>query len=290
MISLCILLAQLTTQAPESELAPAAQPHNLRGIAHIEAGAHALGVDELEQAYALMPDPLRYRAGRSKVLGSMRSALNHLYRSTGDPAYLHRLQELLLRHLEALVAALGDAATEDDVAGSLDALHEVEDALAQVPVAAPAPVLAVADPLRAPPQPPTDRATALHPSHEAHAARLRRASGALFGVGAATLGVMTYAVVVYVDSRHKLRALTRSVEDSGAAHSGLQQAEATDLLQRSHTHRTLAVVTGTVAGAAIVTGVVLHVLARRRSHTATHATVVPTLAPGFAGLDLRLRF
>ena len=76
------------TRDVKSELTPEARPFNERGVALVHAGAYAEGVVELERACALLPDPLLHRAGRSKVLGSLRSALVSLHAATGDPAHL----------------------------------------------------------------------------------------------------------------------------------------------------------------------------------------------------------
>ena len=293
----CLSAVPAPGDEPASALSPEAQPHNNRGIAHIEAGAHAAGVHELERAYALMPDPLIYRAGRSKVLGSMRSALNHLYRSTGDPAHLRRLQKHLLRHLEALLLALGETATTADTAGSLAALHEVEEQLAREPTASPA--IPTAGPVDSPrpattrPPPITAPITAPIAAPISDGPRptdpgLRRASGAVLGVGFASLGVMTYAVVMHADSRRKLQALTKTIVDAGAPQSPAQQDEGGHLFRRSRDHRTLGIITGIAAGTAIISGVVLLALGRRQARAA--ARIAPAMAPGFAGLDLHLEF
>ena len=309
MIPVFVLITCLTAGAansgePPSDLSSEARYHNRLGITHIEAGAHAAGVDELERAYLCMPDPLEYRAGRSKVLGSLRSALHHLYRSTGDPVHLHRLQAHLLRHLEALLIALGDTATTEDTAGSLAALRDVEETLTRRQAEVPA-VAALAGPARAErpwpalPRPALPRPAPARPSPvaasdpppsplDARPALQRRAGSALLGVGFAGLGLMTYAVVTHADARRRLQALTLAVARSGAPYSALEDREAGDLFRRGHTRRTLGIISGVVGGVAIVTGVALHLVGRRR-HTTT-ARVLPALAPGFARLDLHVRF
>jgi len=279
---------------PPSDLPPEARPHNERGVDLIEAGKYAAGVDELERAYMLMPDPLRYRAGRSKVLGSMRSGLNRLHESTGDLAHLRRLEGYLLRYLEALLVALGDSATAGDTAGSLAALREVEEVLAREgasaspPVATPAAVTtrprpAIKPPTIAPSGPGGDIAPV--PS-----TGLRRARGALLGVGFAALGVMTYAVVVQDDSWHQLRFVLGQYKGSGVRPPAEQVALADEQYQRSRTHRTLGIVTGVVGVTALVTSAVLHGLVRRSRRRVTGARITPTFAYGYGGLDLRLRF
>lgn len=280
-----------------SELASEARPHNERGIAAIESGAHAQGVEALERAYALMPDPLVYRAGRSKVLGSIRSALNHLHTTTGDPAHLRRLHALLLRHLEALLAALGDAATPGDADPYLSALREVEEILAREPEAAPL------QPIAGPPvvTPPTQGETLpargvpapAGPARDARRASptaLRAAIGVLYGVAGGGLGAMVYGLVVHTDSRRRLQVLTASVLGSGAFPSEQEARTAEDLRARGQVHRTLAISTGIIGGMALVTAAVLHGVVRRRAVTMARAGVSPALAPGLVGLEWRLRF
>ncbi|HEY0132678.1 MAG TPA: hypothetical protein VGB85_01325, partial [Nannocystis sp.] len=119
----------------------------------IEAGAYAEGVVELERAYALLPDPLVHRAGRSKVLGSIRSVLVRLHGATGDPAHLERLRDHLLLYLEGLLLALGEQATADDAVGALTVLREVSGKLAkQRPSPPPEPTVIAVRPVRVRPR------------------------------------------------------------------------------------------------------------------------------------------
>jgi len=289
-VLLCLVATLELGRAGPSELAPEARAHNEQGIADIEAGSHARGVEALERAYALMPDPLVYRAGRSKVLGSIRSALNHLHATTGDPTHLHRLHALLMRHLEALLAALGDAATPDDADPYLAALREVEATLAH----APAPVQPIPSAVTPPVSPPPR--TVPPPSIPAPDARrgtstgLRAASGVLYGVAGVGLGAMVYGLAVHMDSRRKLRALTAQVIGSGEFASEQEARTAEDLRARSQVHRTLAISTGIVGGVTLVTAAVLHGVVRRRGAPPGLSGPALTLAPGFVGVDWRLRF
>lgn len=261
----CLSTAPAATGEPPSDLPPAAQTHNRLGIAHIEAGAYAAGVDELERAYLQMPDPLQHRAGRSKVLGSMRSALNHLYQSTGDPAHLHRLHEHLLRHLEALLIALGDTATMDDAAGSLAALREVEETLAHRPAEAPA----VAS--RTPPPRPvpvtSQRVTGTPPAGPdlVPERRVRIAGAILVGAGVAAVGVSLASLAATIDNRNKLQSLTRSLTGPGQAASPSLWQEGQRLHHRERDYQTVAIVTGAASVAMLATGIALRVLGKRRS-------------------------
>ncbi|HEY0133253.1 MAG TPA: hypothetical protein VGB85_04210 [Nannocystis sp.] len=279
-LALCLSTAAVTTREPPSDLSPAARVHNHLGIAHIEAGAYATGVDELDRAYMLMPDPLQYRAGRSKVLGSIRSALNHLYRSTGDPAYLRRLQTHLLRHLEALLLALGDTATIDDTAGSLAALREVEQTLARHPVVAPAVVSRAAEPRRVPVV--SQGATVPPPARpesdlsQAPKRRMRLAGGILLGAGVAAVGVSIAATVASLDNRNKLHSLARSLLTQDTARSLTAWQEGQRLYHRERDYQTVAILTGVAGGVMLATGVALRVLGKRRPSALARHHILPT--------------
>ncbi len=287
MIAAHLLIVYLTAAAPgepEPGLPAEASAHNDRALAHIEAREYAQALDELERAYALMPDPLRYRGGRGDVLGSMRSALNSLYEQTGDPRHLVRLRGMLLLHLEALLLALGPEAAAADSAALLDALHAVEAKLpAQPPPLRlePPPMLrgaTPATPMPSPSPPPVTDA----PS----ARRLRIAGGALLGVGSAAVAVMSYAIVAHVDRRNRLRSLTAAIEGADEPASDANFSQGTELYTGARDHAVLAIVTGAVGAALIATGAALRVAGKRRSRSLSALRLAPTHGRGAWGLQL----
>lgn len=258
-----VLSGTLATSA--GTLPPAASAHNDRALAHLESGEYAEAVDELELAYALLPDPLRDRAARGDIVGSMRSALNSLHAATGDPRPLLRLRGILLRHLEALLLALGPAATPEDTAGIVAALADISRALPDDPPAAPAP--------RALP-PTTPRATAPTPPAPprspsvvdlTRARNLRIAGDALIGVGFAALGVMVYGIIVHQDRRDRLDGLTASINAARQPPSLLELREGAQLHDSASIHRSLAISTGIAGAVVMATGVALHVTGQRRA-------------------------
>ena len=289
MIAVFALILRLTGAPAEDapDLSPEARLHNERGIAQIVAGDYLAGVAELERAYAQMPDPLRDRVGRSELLGSIRGALNHLHATTGDAAHLRRLNAHLLRHLEALLVALGDAATDADVAGTLVALRQVEAQLAREPplmpvVSLPAPSprpRPVVTPRPAPPMPvPADGPTRRE---------LRIAGGVSLGIGAALLGVMAYGIAA--EQRHG-RA-SRTIDDAidGRAITPAEHAELTAHLDRARASRRIALATGLPSAALSVLGVALLAPHRTRPARArTTLSLAPWWLPAGAGLTLRL--
>jgi hypothetical protein len=271
---------------PASDLPPEARVHNDRGIVLILAGQHEAAVDELLAAYAAMPDPLRYRAGRGKVIGSLRSAWTHLDATTGDPAHLCRLQSLLLLHLEGLLTALGPAARADDVAGTRAGLQEVRGALDRrgatcTPPARPRPPPA-ARPAPAPAPPPVP------PLHDPAPDRrgLRIGGGVALGLGLAALATMTFGWVRHAAARADIQTHIDELNDAGRPVTPQEDAE---VLARYHDGvrmRTLAAVSGALGGAALIVGAAL-LGAGRRGRSARAA---PLFAPHFVGVGLRLAF
>ena len=255
--------------APPATLPPAASAHNDRALAHIESGEYAQAVDELELAYALLPDPLIDRAARGDIVGSLRSALNSLHAATGDPSPLLHLRGILLRHLEALLLALGPAATPEDTAGLLAALADISRALPdEPPVAPPARVLPRAPVERSPPPvvtPPTTAPRTLLAVDRARARSLQIAGDALIGVGFAALGTMVYAIIAYHDRRTRLDQLTATIEAAREPLTLPVAQQGAQLYSSAYNHRSLAIAAGIAGAVVMATGVALHITGKRRT-------------------------
>lgn len=272
-----------------SDLSPEAAAHNDRGVVLLTAGDPAAALPELLAAYAAMPDAVRWRAGRGKVLGSLRSVLNQLYATTRDPAHLCRLQRLLREHIEALLLALGDDAGPEAVTGSLARLREVNAELGDHRCEAP-PVVRRPDPVRmatapsvrgpdgaAPAVPAArpvvvERPVAVVPARVAPVVDsgrpLRLASGALFGVGFVGLSGMALGAGFYTDSRSHLRAITADVMRSGQAPSSSEKHDAAEYLHQGQRMRALAIAGGVIGGVAVIAGAILRARGVRRSQLA----------------------
>ena len=214
------------------------------------------------------------------MLGSIRSTLNRLHAATGDPAYLERLQAHLLRYIEGLLSALGDAATAADVEYSLAALRDVSAMLTALqPAMAEPPVPAPARPVVAPARPGTGAAA---PGGRP----LRLAGGVLIGVGVAALGVMTGATVASADSRGKLRGLTGSLAEPGPSASPTVWQQGERHYQRAGMYQAVAITTGVVGGVALAAGIALSIVGKRRTPAPARRSLTPLLAPGVAGVLL----
>ncbi|HEY0137806.1 MAG TPA: hypothetical protein VGB85_27160 [Nannocystis sp.] len=284
-MSAAALLVWLTAWGPAAPEVPAeARAHDDRGLAYIEGGDAVAGVAELERAYALMPDPLRYRVGRSEVLGSLRGALTDLYEATGDAGHLRRLHVHLLRHLEALIVALGDGVTADDVAGTLVAVRKVEQQLARVPQVIAAPPRPVPRPRSVVPRP----APAMPAAGEGPTRRqLYIAGGVSVGIGAVLLGVMAYGIAQQQGHGAAGWALKDRID--GRSITPAERAELVGHLEGAHANRRLALATGLSSAGVSVLGVALLAHGRRRPDARERKTGV-SLAPWWvqAGVGVTL--
>ncbi len=256
-----------------SDLSPEAAVHNDRAVALLTAGDPAAAVPELLDAYAAMPDPLRWRAGRGKVLGSLRGALRQLYTSTHDPRHLCTLQRLLREHIEGLLLALGDTAGPDAVAGSLARLREVDAELVGHDCAAPAkevmpvpPVLPVvpAPVVEVEPPPSPVRAPAATPLRDT-GRPLRIAGGSLLGVGFVGVSGMVLGAIFYADSRAHLQAITAVVAAEDREPSATERRDAGAFLRQGQQLRALTIVSGVIGGVAVIAGAVLRARGLRRA-------------------------
>ena len=256
-----------------SDLSPEAAVHNDRAVALLNAGDPAAAVPELLAAYAAMPDPLRWRAGRGKVLGSLRGALRQLYTSTHDPRHLCTLQRLLREHIEGLLLALGDTAGPDAVAGSLARLREVDAELVGHDCAAPAkevmpvpPVLPVvpAPVVEVEPPPSPVRAPAATPLRDT-GRPLRIAGGSLLGVGFVGVSGMVLGAIFYADSRAHLQAITAVVAAEDREPSATERRDAGAFLRQGQQLRALTIVSGVIGGVAVIAGAVLRARGLRRA-------------------------
>jgi hypothetical protein len=285
-IAAMIVAFVLAEPVPEvaSSLPPEAAAHNNRGYALILAGQPEAGIAELERAYAVMKDPVRYRDGRGTVLGNLRSALTRQYEATGAPIHLCRIRDALRRHRTELLAALGPAGSPKDVAGTDEVLRETEVKLAGRPCSEPKPDPPV---VPTPTRPPGEAAPRsmpppLHPpgASSSRVRRLRGASGALLAVGGVTALGSVIAAVIYGDRYRRLDALDRLLDTPE------EIAERERRYYAAKVARTAVIVTGSVAAVLIAAGVAVLV----RSRTPRPVSVAPSLSPGAYGFQIEGRF
>jgi len=290
-LMMVLLPSGLAWAVPESAMPAEARVHNERGVALLVAGEYERGVEELLIAYDRMPDALVYRASRGQVIGSLRSALNQLYASSGEPRHLCRLRDLQERHLEALQAALGASFQPQEVAGSERVLRETQAALAQRAEADPcseAPPALLAAPVSPAVPRPTAAVKAADVVPPLHLPRepgrgLQIGGGVALGVGVAALGVMTYGLIVAADLRRQIEQRTATVP----MRTSMGDLEIERLYRQGSEHRVLAAVAGALGGLSAVTGAILVGRYHRRRAL---AAATPVFAPGYAGMSAGVRF
>ncbi len=281
-------------------LPPAAHAHNERAMDLDEAGRLDEAVVALEAAYAAMPDARADLEGREQILAALRSVLVRRHKETGAPEPLCRLRSALRAHVEALELALADTPDRIELTGNRERIAEVNHQLAAYPPDAcspkpeppppeissnnsstPAPDPSVSAPSKNPPIQPTTNSSTDAPSPHS----LRIAGGISLGLGAALLGVMTYAIV---DERRHLGA-ARTLEDQIGTNPISRPQYAALEAHRDRARTDVALAVGTGISAAITTGlgVALLVLARKRSPK--RVALAPMWLSSGTGVSLTLR-
>lgn len=281
-------------------LPPAADAHNERAMDLDEAGRLDEAAVALEAAYAAMPDPRADLDGREQILASLRSVLLRRHQQTGAPEPLCRLRSALQAHLDALQPALADDPGRIELSGNRERLTEVDHQLAAYPPDAcqrktesPTPEISSAlsrestpkqsdsSSPRNPPIPPPTAPSSNAPSPHS----LRIAGGITLGLGAALLGVMTYAIV---DERRHLsdaRAIESQIGQSPISRA--QYTALTDHRDRARTDVALAV--GTGVSAALVTGMGVALLALAGKRAPKRLALAPWWLSSGTGVSLTLR-
>ena len=251
--------------SPEPSPPPEVKTYEAAAMVFFDAGDFASAADLFERAYLAMPDPVLYREWRGAMLGSLRGTLLDLYDQTGDVAHLVRIRDLLVRHREALRAALGASAKLEDTA-RVDA--EI-DALGRRLAELLPPLLTREAPARA-------------------AARGRRRVGAaLLGSSAVPLVAAAVALGVHVDRYRRIENLDRELDDAGRPATASELARVDALGRQSVAARGAAIATASIGGVLLVAGVAVLATGRRSS---SRVSVAPLLSPRVWGLGFTGRF
>jgi VIT1/CCC1 family predicted Fe2+/Mn2+ transporter len=282
-------------------------------------GHHVAAADLYIAAYDLLDDPRRFRNERSSVMSMIYGALIAAYeRAESDTAKLSRgcrLRGLLVAFLDDLERSYGDASGSfPEVVNARDKLQSLDLMLAAhgEPEAVCATYDAAAEPRRAIPmldpakpsrsfgQPSGPGASAgsqsfIDPTDDnperRSGARVTAVGGVLIGVGAIGLGVMTPFLVRGAQMIGEIERINEVVESRGpdADRTAEEQTEAEYYDAKGREANIVAYSTGIAGGAALVTGVVLVVLGRKKMRSAK-MSVTPQLSPTTAGLSLHMRF
>jgi hypothetical protein len=301
-LALCLALA----------LPPAAHEHNERAMDLDEAGHLDEAAVALEAAYAAMPDPIADLDGREQVLASLRSVLLRRHQQTATPAPLCRLRDHLRTHVDALQTALATTPDRIELSGNRERLAEVDNQLRAYPPEA-------CDPKPAPPTPeissqnsspsasnfkqpiPTTNnswnAVQSQNTHQAQSESINQSSGApspkslriaggiTVGLGAALLGVMTYALV----QQHRRLTDARAIERDTTGRKITRDEYDALLDHRARAHNNQLLALGTGISAALTTGLGVALLVMGRKQQPRRVALAPWWLSSGTGVSLTLR-
>ncbi len=138
----------------------------------------------------------------------------------------------------------------------------------------------------APLEPATSTSAAFDDSRVAPRSRLVDAGTVLVSVGAASLVGMSATFIVWNRNRARIDAITAAIEN-GAPMTPETNAEVMRLANSDDYLRPMAIATGTLGAAALVTGAALLIAGHERSR---EVTVAPAFTRTFGGLSLSARF
>lgn len=259
-------LVLLLLSTPPSSLSPEAAAHNTEAMRLYDAGLYAPAVDYFYLAYQAMPDPRGNFAGRELMIGSLRATLVQLYRDTGEPAHLCRLQAILRSYIDSLAAAFPEDPHKLELDGARARNDEVSQQLAAYgpDICAPPPLLPAPPPVVAPP--PATPA----PAPPGPTGRPQLIAGAVvLPLGLAALGALGGVASTY----------RRDLAAADDLHAALTARPCTDedrdrmreLLASTRRHEGAMIALGVVGGALVTTGAALLIrggLQRRRTRLA----------------------
>lgn len=271
-------LVLLLFSTPPSSLSPEAAAHNTEAMRLYDAGLYAPAVDYFYLAYQAMPDPRGSFAGRELMIGSLRATLVQLYRDTGEPAHLCRLQAILRSYIDTLSATFPEDPWMLEIQSSRARNDEVAQQLAAYgpDICAPPPLLTAPPPVVAPP--PAKQA----PTPPSPTGRPQLIAGAVvLPLGLAALGALAGVASTY----------RRNLTAADDLHAELTARPCTDddrdrmreLLASTRRQEGAMIALGIVGGALITTGTALLIrgsLQRRRTRLALD------LRPGHAAFAI----
>jgi hypothetical protein len=237
----------------------------------VQAGNFAAAAGRYAEAVALLPESQQTHESRALALLDSVGARRQAFARGGDPAQLCAARDLLRAYLVQARATYGPAAAELDGPRQAGRVHgEIEGDLAGMPASTcpgdqPPPAPAAAAPAPAPPRLPPPRRDP------------RQVAGvALLGVAGAGASLLAIGLGVGAGAEARGRGLhaddpARDVDD----------LLADGFVQRGEAANRLAVAGGVIAGAALISGAALLIVARLRPRRAS------ALALGPGGLRLR---
>jgi hypothetical protein len=254
------------------------------GQNRFETADYAGAIDMWTQAYSGLPAESAFAVQRGLLVYQIAQACVEAYSIDPDLLYLRKAERLFSTYLETLSEA--DAATTADVRVTIAELQATIAAAVEAAAAAEAAALEAAavaatpeeaEEEQEPPPPPP-------PEPDPKAGRgLMITGGALLGLGAAGLGLMTYSLAwgAKVDTRGE-----------AAVAGGETDPEVfRELLREGTQANRLALISGAAAGVLVITGAaLLGAGARARSRGRGAVAWAPMRVRGGAGLMVEARF
>lgn len=300
--------ATATVAAPEAEDPALAAVTKLyeEGIAERNAGNFVAAADAFTAAFKDIPP--KSQQIRAAVLFDLVDARRNAFAEGEGPGQICESERVLVGYLDEVKQTFGARGEKlPDTRKAKKLLVEVRKQIATYKVETPdldcatAPLERAAAPEPEPePEPPPKPAPPPGPTEaekQAEAAKARRArtfviAGAVTtGVGGLLLGVMAGGLVLGRKAERDGAERTQAGLDAGTPVSE-DDPDLQAIVRRGKLGNGLAIAGGALATAALAAGVTLLVLGLRagKTRTQTRASLVPAVAPGFAGAALSLRF
>lgn len=290
--------AALAAPAESPEIAEATEIYE-QGIGERDAGNYVAAAESFTAAYDKIP--ATSREIRAAVLFDMIDARRNAYAEGEGPAQICECERRLAAYMDEIKAVFGVKGERfpdtrkakkllSEVRAQLEGLRPMLpdldcDALKlDAPAPAPAPVAEQPAPKVEEPKPPPGP----DPAELKRRRDLTIAGGALVGVGGVLLIVMAAGLGVGRKAERDGRALTDAASGAGTPLS-MDDPAVQDAVRRGKLGNGLAIAGGVIGGLALAAGVSLLVVGERPAGK-RRAGLTPSLAPGFAGAALHVRF
>ncbi len=254
--------------------------------ARFDAGDYDGALEQWIRVHDELPADPELEAYRAVLLHAIASAAALSHEASGDPEPLSRALAVYEHDLDPNRGREdGGISDPEQLRPLVERQQSLEAALAEAGGVSSEP--AESDP---PLEPPAPAPAPERGDRDARGRTLQLVGGVALGVGAASLGVMSWALYEgeQIDQEGASFAMSNGINSDGSA--------VDDLIKRGERANTLAVATGVVGGVLLAAGVTLLVFgtrdraAAKASAKAQRATLAPALAPRFAGAVLHLRF
>lgn len=302
LIAACVAVTLATpvaaAPAEDPALAEATRLYE-RGTSERDAGNYVGAAESFDEAYEGIP--AASREIRAAVLFDLVDARRNAYAEGEGPAQLCECERRLVAYQDEIKKIFGVKGERfPDTRKAKKLLVEVRTQIENLkpmlpdldctklhlePPAEPPPVAAA--PPEKPPEP--EKPAGPDPQDVKRRKSLTIAGGALVGVGGVMFVVMVAGLGVGARAERDGEDATAGASEVGMPLSE-DDAAVQDAVRRGKLGNGLAIAGGVVGGVALAVGATLLVLARRPAKDVRRALLAPSLAPGFVGGSLQVRF